>query len=140
MKTAQITDSGLIVDNSTSPATAFGYIMAFDGQGNFSPSGKVADFSVAQIDAHNRALGLAEIESMKTHGRGVLYLVVNAGRWHVTAWADGFKVAVQHMKKSFHNFAGREGRTDVWFTFDDSLWHGVNIGDSQICRVRRCKA
>lgn len=41
---------------------------------------------------------------------------------------------------SFHNMAGRDGRTDYWFTGPDGKnWHGVNIGDMDLVRCHRLK-
>lgn len=42
------------------------------------------------------------------------------------------------LKISRHNIG--KTRYDAWFTGPDgALWHGVNIGDSQICRCHRLK-
>ncbi len=139
MKTTQyIIDSGLIVDSSTTPPTCCGYIMQFQGHGAFSPDGKV-EFTKEQTDAHNALLGQAEWEGMLKHGKGLLYLThEEVGGW-VSNWVGTHKVKAYHIRASFHNFAGRNGRRDVYFMLDGSRWHGVNVGDSQICRVKRCK-
>lgn len=118
----------------TIPAAA-GYILNFNGRG-YSPDGVVGAPSQADIDAHNSALAAAELAHLKATGRGVLYLGADG---QVTQWAGKLIGTAHHQRKSWHNMAGRDGRTDVWFEFDGSTWHGVNIGDSQILRVRRTK-
>lgn len=142
-------DHGLIVDNSTTPPTCCGYIFNFPRHGAFAPDGKVkvggAELTQEQIDTHNRLLGQAEWEAMLKRGRGVLYVSKSipsstGSHFIVGNWAGTHKVNCSDFRKSFHNMAGRDGRTDVWFYLDGSRWHGVNIGDNDICRVRRCKS
>jgi hypothetical protein len=109
----------------------------------------------SEIDEHNRLLGEMEWTALKKHGRGVLYLSkkdipacppsngiqpMELKALIVSTWAGANFSRVYHSRKSFHNFAGGDGRTDVWFMLDGSRWHGVNIGDNQLCRVKRCKA
>lgn len=138
MKTYTI-DNGLIVDSSTVPPTCCGYIMQFEGHGAFSPDGKV-EFTKEQTDAHNALLAQAEWQAMLKHGKGLLYISTDKeGQSVVSDWPGVHKVQPYHSRSSFHNFAGKNGRTDVWFSLDGSRWHGVNIGDSQICHVKRCK-
>jgi len=145
---AYTNDNGLLVDNSTAPPTCAGYIFSFSGHGGFEPSGKVQlqngvlrDLTQGEIDTHNRLLGEAEFEAIKKRGRGILYLTKQGGNYVVGTWASGAdKISVWRARVSWHNMAGKDGRTDVWFNLDGSTWHGVNIGDNQICRVKRCKA
>lgn len=124
-----------------------GYIFNFQGKA-FSPDGMAGELTQERIDAHNKALAQVELESLIREGRGILYLVLNgeklfdccASSWQVTQWAGGWKTKLSYLKTSFHNMAGKDGRTDVWFTGPDGKrWHGVNIGDNQICRVHRLK-
>ena len=134
-------DSGLIADNSTNPPTCCGYIWDAKEHGMFAPAGHVR-FTKEQVAEHNRLLGLAEIEGMKRHNRGLLYLTESKDGIYgstVSNRVGSFRVAIHAMKKSFPNFAGRNGRTDIWFTWDNSVWHGVKIGYSKICRVSRNK-
>jgi hypothetical protein len=124
---------------STIPASA-GYIFNLSGRA-FSPDGAIGSPSQADIDAHNARLAAAELEALKASGRGVLYLTRNADGSHsVSQWSGGLCRPVYALRKSWHNMAGKNGRTDFDFSFDGSRWHGVNIGDNQIARVRRCKA
>lgn len=58
--------------------------------------------------------------------------------WEVTNWPGTLRFKVR-VRQSDHNFAGKNGRCDAWFIFDGSVWHGVNIGDNQICRCKRTK-
>lgn len=130
-------DHGLLVDNSTSPPTCAGYIFNFNGHGAFAPTGKVGDLTQAEIDTHNRLLAQAELEAMKRNGRAVLYRRTIEGRIHVGTWEGSKNFPVTCCRQGRHNMAGE--RMDVWFNFDGSRWHGVNIGDNDICRVKRLK-
>lgn len=124
-----------------------GYIFNFQAHGAFAPDGKVADAMPQEdIDAHNRKLAAQEVEEMKQTGRAVLYLhkrkdsIGTPGQtWEVGTWEGSFRVPVYYSQSSWHNMAGKDGRLDVWFTFDGSRWHGVNIGDNDIVRCRRTK-
>ena len=145
-----ISDNGLLLDKTTLPHTVCGYIFNFPGHGCFSPGtrvmvedetylGKTREATSEEIKTHNRLLGEMELASLKKEGKGVLYLSEENGKHSVATWSGIGRVSCHHARKSWHNMAGRDGRTDVWFSMDGSLWHGVNIGDSQICRVKRCK-
>lgn len=117
-----------------------GYVMNFGGRGAFSPDGKV-EMTVDEIREHNRKVAADECLYLRTVGRGVLYLTPDAsGNWFVTQWTDGLRIPAYNIRKSWHNMAGKDGRTDVDFSFDGSRWHGVNIGDNQMLRVKRCKS
>lgn len=145
-------DNGLFVDASTNPNTCVGYIFNFAGHGAFSPDGKV-EATQEQIDTHNRLLGEMELQAMRQHGRAVLYIThvpenkrcwcdaegthyveYQAGTW---ASKSEERFPCYNVRKSRNNFGAQ--RTDVDFSFDGSRWHGVNIGDNQILRVKRCK-
>lgn len=81
-----------------------------------------------------------EKASMMLTGRACLYLVADEDHWHyrVTDWPGKLSFKVSFHKSSRHNFGCT--RQDVWFTGPDGKnWHGVNIGDSQICHCRRNK-
>jgi len=54
-------------------------------------------------------------------------------------WPGSFKIRVGYIRKSNHNFAGRNGRRDFWFSFNGCNYHGVNIGDNECARVKRVK-
>lgn len=141
-------DHGLLVNASKTPPQCCGYIYNFTGHGAFAPNGKVQlqngvlrDVTPAEIDEHNRLLGEMEFEALKKNGRGVLYLTHQPhGTYTVATWAGQGKRPCHNVRQSWHNMAGRNGRTDVDFELDGSRWHGVNIGDNQICRVKRCKS
>lgn len=128
---------GLLVDVSTNPPTLCGYVMRFEGHGDFAPGGRLDGLSLDEIATHNRRLGELEWAAMLAAGCGVLYLT-QGGRY-VSQWSGGQAVKVDWLRVSDHNMAGRGGRRDVWFTIEGQTWHGVNIGDAQICRVRRVK-
>ncbi len=97
--------------------------------------------SQAEIDEHNHQLGQGEIEAMKANGRCVLYLWEHNGvPIQVGTWASTVneRIGVMRYRTSRNNWGAN--RTDVWFRFDGSTWHGVNVGDNDIVRVRRTKA
>lgn len=134
----QTLENGLLVTDDA----IMGYIFNFNGHGSFAPDGKVGELSQAQVDAHNAALAKIELDAILEAGRGMFYLFYTDGKVsHVGTWASkpGERLRVSCSRKSWHNFAGRDGRTDVWFRMDGSEWHGVNIGDSDIVRVKRLK-
>lgn len=83
-----------------------------------------------------------ELQSWQSEGKGVAYIVKREDGYHVTDWPGGIDRRVLEYRESFHNFAGRNGRRDFWFTMpnDQFLWHGVNIGWGQIARIRRTKS
>jgi len=120
-----------------------GYIFNFRN-GAFDPNGRAPDLDQAKIDAHNKALAEIEWAQMLASGRGILYIQkpsTKAGEtpaYYVTQWSGGQSCRVYYSRWSRHNMA-REGRRDVWFILDGSVWHGVHIGDNQICRVKRTK-
>ena len=127
-------DHGLLVDPSTSPPTCCGYIMNFGDKGAFAVDGKILA-TADEITTHNRLLADAEWRAMLTQGRGVLYLTGKT----VSDWPGVHKIEADYVSASWHNFAGQNGRRDVWFSLDTSRWHGVNIGHGQVLRVRRKK-
>lgn len=141
-------DNGLLLDKTTLPHTVCGYIFAFPGKGAFSPNSRILvesdtflnqtrEATAEEIQTHNRLLGEAELASLKKEGKGVLYLSHENGKYSVATWSGVGRVQCSYARKSWHNMAGHDGRTDVWFNLDGSQWHGVNIGNSQICRVKR---
>lgn len=124
---------------TTIPADA-GYVFNFQGRA-FDPASRIQSTPTqSEIDAHNALVARRELAGLIMLGHGCLYLVPDgAGNWFATQWAGGLRVPVSNIRKSWHNMAGAEGRTDCDFSFDGSRWHGINIGDSQILRVKRCK-
>ena len=146
-------DNGLLTNPETNPPTCAGYIFNFSERGAFAPTGRVKingqeeELTQSQIDEHNQLLAAAEWRAMLKHGRGILYLTPadknttagKLGHYRVSDWPGCNQAFTYHERTSFHNMAGRNGRLDVWFMLDGSRWHGVNIGDNQILRVKRCK-
>lgn len=116
--------------------------MQFDGRGVFSPDGRI-ECTTEQVSAHNAELSRVEIDALKRNGKGILYITLtgnDATRATVGTWDGSLAIPAYGLRCSWHNMAGRNGRTDFDFTFDGSRWHGVQIGDNQIARVRRCKS
>ena len=71
---------------------------------------------------------------------GGLYLTQRGNRWAVSNWPGSLSFNVLHVKKSWHNFAGKDGRRDCWFNGPDGhVWHFVSIGDMDAGRARRTK-
>lgn len=69
------------------------------------------------------------------------YLVQERGRWRFTNWPASLVLTVQSFRKSWHNFAGHDGRTDFWLTFEGHTYHGVQIGhNSQLATIKKVKA
>jgi len=140
-------DNGLLLDKTVTPPQLCGYIFNFSGHGAFAPDSRIQvesnglarEATEGEIQTHNRLLGEMELASLKKEGKGTLYLSKENGRYSVATWSGVGRVSCHHVRKSWHNMAGRDGRTDVWFSLDGSQWYGVNIGDNQICRVKRCK-
>ena len=79
---------------------------------------------------------LAELKALTGNAKKVLYLANN----EVTNWPGTLKIKPSNIRTSNHNMAGRNGRTDVWFRVGGKQFHGVNIGDNQILRVKAVKA
>lgn len=146
-------DNGLFVDSSTNPSTCLGYIFNFNGHGAFAPDGKV-EASQEQIDEHNALLSRMELGAMRKQGRATLYLMhvpsekrcwsdsegTHYVEWQAGTWASKFdeRFPCYNVRKSRNNFGAE--RIDVDFNFDGSRWHGVNVGDNEILRVKRCKS
>lgn len=116
-----------------------GYVMDFKGHGAFSPDGKV-EMTPEQIEAHNNALMVAELEAMKQTERAVLYLFRDVpGKISIGQWAskDFQRTPVSSIRHSRNNWGVQ--RTDVWFKANGQNWWGVNLGDNDIVRCKRIK-
>lgn len=118
-----------------------GYVFNFTGHGAFDPNGKIEPTpSQAEIDAHNAELARQEMAHMKQTGQGVLYIFSTDGKpSHAGTWAStpADRIKLTGWRKGNHNIAHH--RLDVWFQLEGKTWHGVNIGDNDILRVKRCK-
>jgi hypothetical protein len=143
IKMFKIDEHGLIVDGDQ----LAGYIIDFAGHGAFGPNREALPLLTQdQIDKHNSILAQMELEATKKYDNGIFYLtreyIKNDPKKtyteFVSNWIGTFKVPA-YVKSSWHNFAGKDGRRDVWFSLDGERWHGVNIGDSQIVRAKRLK-
>lgn len=98
-----------------------GYAVRSDG-------GKICYDCCGRLDAES-------LENLAPGEKYVLYLSNN----RIVNWPGSLKIPVTSQRKSWHNFAGKNGRTDIWFTFKGNRYHGVNVGDNQILRVRKLK-
>ena len=136
MNTTQDIGNGLLASGNQ----VLGFLFNFQGQGAFSPDGKAGELTQTQVDTHNRALAELELERLKEIGQGILYLTNWHGVYFITQFSGDFRITPSRVRVSNHNMAGPKGRTDVWFQFDSSTWHGTNIGDNQILRVKRNKS
>lgn len=55
-------------------------------------------------------------------------------------WPGTFRISVSYIRKSWHNFAGKDGRTDFWLFYNGQKYHGVQIGHNNDCAtIRRTK-
>lgn len=55
-------------------------------------------------------------------------------------WPSSFVLPARWVKKSWHNFAGKNGRTDFWVWFEGKCYHGVQIGHfNQLATIRLLK-
>ena len=78
--------------------------------------------------------GKNDAEQLKADRKGHLYFCGDK----VSNWPGTLSFPVHHRSYSFHNFAGRNGRCDFWFTAFGANWHGVCIGKhNQLSRVRQ---
>jgi hypothetical protein len=146
MKTCSIFN-GFLVHNTGTASIVCGYIFEALGKGAFEPTGRVQviegdktrEATSEEIQTHNNLLARAELDAMEKHGKGVLYLSQDAnGAYSVASWS-GLGKTFASVRKSWHNMAGRDGRRDVYFVMGGKRWHGVNIGDNQICRCHVLK-
>ena len=70
---------------------------------------------------------------------GKLYGYYSGG--YFSNWPGTFKLLANYSKKSYHNFAGRNGRTDFWCRFEGNEYHGVHIGHNNECAtIRKIKS
>lgn len=149
MKTYTL-NHGLLVDTTTVPPTACGFIFSALGKGAFSPDNRIViadethenktrELTDAEIETHNNLLARAELDAMEKNGKGILYLSRDvAGNYSVASWS-GLGKTFASVRKSWHNMAGKDGRKDVYFQMGGKRWHGVNIGDNQIVRAHVLK-
>ena len=138
-------EGGLLVA-SVQPGQCAGYILNFDGHGAFDPAGRVQlqngslrDLLPSEIEEHNQILAQAELATIKAQGRGVLYLFHDTSGHSVGTWASkpADRLRVTWHIYSVNNWGVR--RMDVWFWMDGARWHGVNLGDNDLVRVKRRK-
>lgn len=113
------------------------YIFKFGNGRCFDPDGSVKDRTDLEIAEHNSALAKRDWQQMLQVGSGILYLTYHPSGWEVSTWDGSIKVVCNWIRQSRHNWGLR--RMDVWFHINGQRWHGVNIGDNQICRVKRVK-
>jgi len=136
--------SGLFIDSTN---TICGYVFNVLGHGAYHPAGlirvlengKEREVTQEEVDTHNKALATAELAAIEKCGKGVLYLTTKDGKYSVGTWTGDRKGLCDTVRTSDHNMAGRNGRTDVYFTLGGKRWHGVNIGNNQICRIHVLK-
>jgi hypothetical protein len=90
-----------------------------------------------------------EIESALKTGKATFYLFrskkcndpwIEKYYLSVGTWDGSHRFEIIDIHKSWHNFVGKDGRTDCWFKIKDQLWHGVNIGNNNIVHAKRIKS
>lgn len=78
--------------------------------------------------------GKADQESMRKNNRITLYF----SNGQVVNWPGSMSIQPTYISTGRHNFAGI--RTDVWFRFEGSRWHGVQYGRyTEILHCRKLK-
>lgn len=137
--------SGIFIDSTN---TSCGHVFDVIGYGAFHPLGKVEIFvdggktrepTKEEVNTHNQTLAEERMVEMKRIGKGIMYLQFKDGKYSLTDWLGDCKVACNTVRVSNHNIAGQNGRIDVYFTLGGKRWHGVNIGDNQVCRIHVLK-
>ena len=128
----------------------YGYIFKFGNEKIYDPNGKIEEpLSDLDIINHNTKVAIMEIESALKTGKATFYLFKSKkcnDPWiekyylNVGTWDGTYKFEIIDIHKSWHNFAGPDGRRDCWFKIKDQLWHGVNIGDNDIVHAKRIKS
>jgi len=112
----------------------YGYIYKV-GNEIYDPNGKIEEsLSDDDIILHNTKLATMEVEAARKKGRATFYILQNKS---VGTWDGTYTWPIKQIKTSWHNFAGLDGRRDIWFMIDDQQWYGVNIGDTDIVRAKR---
>lgn len=79
---------------------------------------------------------------MREKGKITLYVTyqktVNGEQATVTNWPGSLSIRAPYVKTGRHNIA--RVRRDVWFRFEEALWHGVHYGDNtQLVHCKRTK-
>ena len=74
---------------------------------------------------------------LRDNGRLSGYLTGNPGNMKFSNWSSSFTLNVQCYTKSWHNFAGRNGRIDFWVTWEGNKYHGIHVGNSHTCATIR---
>lgn len=77
-------------------------------------------------------------QRMRDTGRITLYLEGEGpDRYWLTDWHASLVIFPYRARTGRHNWAGK--RYDVWFSFEECDWHGVQYGDNtQLCHCKRC--
>jgi len=82
--------------------------------------------------------GDADKNYLLEHGKLSGYFSKNKdGKYHFTNWPGTFTLPVFYTRKSWHNFAGKDGRTDFWIKYNGAEYHGVQIGHNNECATIR---
>lgn len=149
MNTRYRIDNGLIVSGPKRKPLAAGFIWLAAGHGAYEPQGRIGNLELTpeQIQKHNRLLADMMWTAMLKNGRGTLYLThkeVSPGCFHyfVSDWNGAHVIPCCPPSRNLHfvpNTLTRVYRQDVRFRLDGNVWHGTNIGDNQLLRVKRLK-
>lgn len=86
--------------------------------------------------------GQQDAETLRTTGTLHGYFSKGKdGQWYFTNWPGTFKLAARHIRHSWHNFAGKDGRTDFNVTFEGVEYYGKQIGHwNQCATIKRYKS
>ena len=82
-----------------------------------------------------------DVETLENTGKLHGYFTKKDGKNFFTNWPASLSIPVFYTRKSWHNFAGRDGRTDFWLTYNGKNYHGVQIGHNNECAtIRKTKS
>jgi hypothetical protein len=98
------------------------------------------------VQKKNTATDRNVIATAKKTGKAIFYVFgrgsnakIDLDKLRVGTWTGKTKWSCTKARSSHHNFAGRNGRLDLWWNIDNQKWHGVNIGDNDIVRAKVIK-
>lgn len=85
-----------------------------------------------------------ELDKKQLRETGILcgYFTGNPGKgYEFTNWPGSLKLSAYGVKKSWHNFAGRNGRVDFWVDFEGKVYHGIHVsnGSHECATIRLTK-
>jgi len=121
------------------PNIDHGYAFKFDAPGTVTPSGRA---EIADADAHNTAVELAEIAWLQTAPpKAMLYVKHNGTEWQVNTWLGRvLDPAAQVGERVSVGFGFHTYRRAISCRIFGTLYHGWFFESSgDYCRLRKAK-